>query len=76
MTMIARCRVRDHDVVWSGFVPCIISPEGHPTPLPADSAEGQKVAQFVQDSCDDIDLGVSLKGDPTELGELRAVRVS
>jgi poly-gamma-glutamate synthesis protein (capsule biosynthesis protein) len=76
LTMIARCRFQGHEPVWSGFVPCVLSPSGQPTPCPADSPKAEKVIAFVQESCDDYEFGVRLEPDTAELpGGQVALRV-
>jgi poly-gamma-glutamate synthesis protein (capsule biosynthesis protein) len=76
MTMIARCRFRDGDLRWFGFLPCRIQPDGLVEPLEARGPEGQQVIEFVQAVCDDLQLPVTLDVDAGEqVAGFAAVRV-
>ena len=76
MTMIARCRYRNGKLVWFGFVPCILRPDGRVEPLDVASADGQMVVDFVRMACDDVQLPVVVEPDEDErVGGITAIRV-
>jgi poly-gamma-glutamate synthesis protein (capsule biosynthesis protein) len=76
MTMIARCRFGADGVRWFGLVPCMLRPDGRVEPLHADSPEGQQVVDFLQRTCDDLQLPVTAETDPSErVGGYTAVRI-
>jgi poly-gamma-glutamate synthesis protein (capsule biosynthesis protein) len=76
MSMISRCRYRDGEVVWFGFIPCVLRPDGRVEPLDVVSADGSQVLDFVRTACDDLQLPVAVEPDPDErVGGLAAVRV-
>jgi hypothetical protein len=76
MTMIARCRYRNGEIAWFGFLPCILRPDGRVEPLDVVSPEGQKVIDFVRMACDDLQLPVVMEPDEDErVGGITAVRV-
>jgi poly-gamma-glutamate synthesis protein (capsule biosynthesis protein) len=77
MTVVSRCRIRDGEVVWFGFIPCAIRPDGLVEPLQLDSADGRRVLEFVREACDDHQLPVIIEPDPGErVAGFTAVRVT
>lgn len=66
MTMISRCRYRDGKLIWSGFIPCVIRPDGLVEPHDARSAKGQQVTSFVRETCEDLQLAVAMEPDDAE----------
>jgi poly-gamma-glutamate synthesis protein (capsule biosynthesis protein) len=77
MTAIARCRFRDGQLEWCGFVPCRLRPDGRVAPLDAGEDDGRRVVDFVQTMCDDLDLPVAVAPDPDEhVGPFTGVRVA
>jgi poly-gamma-glutamate capsule biosynthesis protein CapA/YwtB (metallophosphatase superfamily) len=76
MTVICRCRFRGSELRWFGFLPCLIDPDARVRPLEVTSEAGREVIGFIQDTCDDLQLPVSLEPDPDErVGPFIGVRV-
>jgi poly-gamma-glutamate synthesis protein (capsule biosynthesis protein) len=69
MTMVAWADITVGGVTEIGVIPCVINPAGQALPLPAVSAEGQRVLEYLAWTCTEQGLRVSIEpADHCELG--------
>jgi hypothetical protein len=61
MTMVAWADITAGGVAEIGVIPCIINPRGQALPLPAASADGQRVLEYLAWTCADQGLQVAIE---------------
>ena len=73
MTMIGICEFDGRSISRAGMVPCLINPRNQPVPLPLDSAEGQRVTQYMQTITADAGLTTRFHRDGLLVGDVEAL---
>src|SRR5262249_45995067 len=73
MTMIGICAFDGRSISPARMVPCLINTRNQPVPLPLDSAEGQRVTQYMQTITADAGLTTRFHRDGLLVGDVEAL---